>query len=239
MEAKNIFLIIIIIFILIIIISYFYSSSTTLTSLTSGKTAQTIEYTSLSTSESGSSSVNFTYSIWLYIDDWNYRYGEEKVIFKRTFTDENNIVYPCPSMTFGAIENNITTFITTYGTDTDSLTIFPCTINNVPIQKWMNVLISVYNRYLDVYLDGKLVRTCILPGVPKIDSTASIYVTPDGGFSGWTSKFEYYPNSTDPQTAWNIYKAGYGGGSIFGNYGDYTIKISVMEGDVEKKSIEI
>ena len=53
---------------------------------------------------------------------------------------------------------------------------------NIPIQKWCNLFFSVYGRTLDIYLDGKLVQTSILPGTAKIAPMANIYLTPDGGF---------------------------------------------------------
>jgi hypothetical protein len=92
---------------------------------------------------------------------------------------------------------------------------------------------------MDIYIDGKLVRTCILSGVAAIDSAAPVYITPNGGFSGWTANFQYWSESTDPQKAWNIYKKGYGSSLLGGLFGKYTIKISLMEGDVEESSYTI
>ena len=47
---------------------------------------------------------------------------------------------------------------------------------------------SVYGRTLDMYINGKLVRTCILPGVAYVDQTTDVILTPLGGFQGTTSK---------------------------------------------------
>jgi len=130
------------------------------------------------------------------------------------------------------------------GTDTaseatdSSSTVHTCNVSNVPLQKWVNLIISAYGRSLDVYIDGKLVRTCVLPGVAKVDPSTDVFITPNGGFSGWTSVFQYWPQSCDPQKAWNIYKKGYGG-SMLGNLGKYSIKVSVMEGDTEESSFQI
>jgi hypothetical protein len=114
-----------------------------------------------------------------------------------------------------------------------------CAVANVPIQKWVNLLVSVYSRSMDIYLDGKLVRTCLLPGVAKIDANAPAYITPNGGFSGWTSKFQYFADSCDPQKAWNIYEAGYGASMLSNLFGKYTVKVSLMEGNTEDSSISI
>ncbi len=69
-----------------------------------------------------------------------------------------------------------------------------CTVANVPIQKWVNLVLSVYGRTMDLYIDGKLVRTCLLPGIASVNSSADIYVTPAGGFDGWTSRLQYFPD---------------------------------------------
>jgi hypothetical protein len=178
------------------------------------------------------------------VDDWNYRYGEPKVIFGRMTTGTGK-KEPCPSVTLGPIENNVMVSLAVYpGLDVEPIDgtnyiVHTCSVANVPIQKWCNLYISVYGRTLDIYLDGKLVRTCVLPGVPKIDANAPVYITPMGGFSGWTSKFQYWPESSDPQKAWNVYKSGYGGSWLGNLFGKYTIKLSLMEGDTEDTSFSI
>jgi hypothetical protein len=241
MEVKNIILFVIIIVLLVIVIRYVTKDVNTLSGLISGKTMQKVDPTDLASSSSESSTSNFTYSIWFFIDDWNYRYGEPKVIFGRMTTGVSD-KEPCPSVVLGPLQNNIVVSLAVYPgldeqpEDGSNFIVHNCPVANVPIQRWCNLLVSCYGRSLDIYIDGKLVRTCVLPGVAKIDSSAPIYVTPMGGFSGWTSKFQYWPDSCDPQKAWNIYKSGYGG-SLLGNlFGKYTIKVSLMEGDTEDSS---
>jgi hypothetical protein len=242
MEVKNIILFVIIVVLLFIVISYIMKDVSTLSGLSSGQTMQTINATDLATSSSSLSSSNFTYSIWFFIDDWNYRYGEPKVIFGR-MTSGSGKKEPCPSVTLAPTQNNIIVSLAVYPgldeqpDDGTNYIVHSCGISNVPIQKWCNFFMSVYGRTLDLYLDGKLVRTCVLPGVAKIDTNAPVYVTPMGGFSGWSSKFQYWADSSNPQKAWNIYKAGYGGSLLGSLFGKYTIKLSLMEGDTEDSSI--
>lgn len=246
MEVKNILLFVIIIVLVIIVIGYIRKDVSKLTGLTAGTTMQQIDATELAYAESSGTS-NFTYSIWFYIDNWNYRYGDPKILFGRMITGTGT-KQPCPSVVLGALQNNLDISVTVYpgvdvtpedGTLNNNYIVHNCAIANIPIQRWVNLLISVYNRTLDVYLDGKLVRTCILPGVAKIDANAAAYITPNGGFSGWTSKFQYWPDASDPQKAWDIYKAGYGGSMLGNLFGRYSVKISVMEGDTEQSSYTI
>ena len=104
---------------------------------------------------------------------------------------------------------------------TPAPSIHTCNVPNVPLQRWVNLIVSVYGRSLDVYIDGKLVRTCVLENTAFVDPKAGVYVTPDGGFAGWTSNFQYFNDAVNPQQAWNIYKNGYGGsllGDLFNKY---------------------
>ena len=265
MEVKNVLLFTIIFVLLYIVIKYVIKDVNTLTGLVSASTMQKIEASNLASSSSEGSTSNYTYSIWFYIDDWNVKYGEPKVVFGR-MASEVDKKQPCPLVTLAPLENNIivslaiypgmdtapisTTSTTSSTTSTEALTmttassdsivsVHKCMVANVPIQKWVNLLISTYGRSLDIYIDGKLVRTCVLPGVARIESSTPVYITPNGGFSGWTAKFQYWPESCDPQKAWNIYKAGYGASMLSGLLGKYTVKFSLMEGDTEESSFSI
>ena len=82
MDIKNVLLIIIIVVLLYVVIRYIFADSTTLSSLSSGTTMQTITAKSLTTGSVANSS-NFSYSIWFFIIDWYYNYGENKVLFGR------------------------------------------------------------------------------------------------------------------------------------------------------------
>ena len=261
MEVKNVLLFVIIIVLLYIVIKYVIKDVNTLTGLVSAQTMQKVEASSLASTSSAGSTSNYTYSIWMYIDDWNVKYGEPKVVFGR-MASEMDKTQPCPLVTLAPLENNLivslaiypgmdtapiedpsatTTTTTTTDTseETTAVSIHRCMVANIPIQKWTNVLISTYGRSLDIYIDGKLVRTCVLPGVARIESSTPVYITPNGGFSGWTAKFQYWPESCDPQKAWNVYKAGYGASMLSGLLGKYTVKVSLMEGGTEESSFSI
>jgi hypothetical protein len=248
----SILFIVVILLLLYYLIRNYYSTKSKTTTLLSGTQMTIINSTDLDGNSSGVSTTNFSYSIWFYVNDWNYRYGEPKVIFERTTSSNpvnnniNNLITlnPCPLVSLGEISNDLNIVMSVYpstpsstGSSTgSSYKIQACTVSNVPIQKWVNLLISVYGRSLDVYLDGKLVKTFVLDGTASINNTSNVYITPNGGFNGWTSSFNYYANSTDPQTAWNIYKKGYGG---TGGIGNYQVKVSLVKDGTETKSLTI
>lgn len=254
MNIKNIIMAIVVIILLYIVIRYVTTDINTLSGLQSATTMQTIQSSSLA---NGVSSSNFTYSIWFYINDWNYRYGEPKVVYGRMGAPSAGSASgsvpgiagsdPCPVVVLGAVQNNLAISLTCYSTDS-STTIHTCAVSNIPIQKWVNLLISVYGRTLDVYIDGKLVKTCLLPGTANVNPDSNVYITPPGaatssgttgGFSGWTSKFQYFANATDPQTAWNIYQQGYGQSFLSNIFGKYKIQVSVLEGTTQNTVLTI
>ena len=230
-----------ILFIIIAIVVFYYvykalTKPTSVTSLTSAKAMQTIDVKQLANS---SGSNNYTYSIWMYINDWNYRYGEPKVVFGRTDSSTLGESNPSPAVTLGALQNDLTISVTTFPSENSTTPlVHNCVVKNIPLQKWTNLLISLYGRSLDVYLDGKLVRTCVLPGVAKVNNTAPVQITPYGGFSGQTAKFMYFDGPTNPQEAYNIYKDGFSSG-YFNIFDDYKIKIAFLENNVEQGSLEI
>jgi len=257
--------IIISILVVVLIIMFFihvFRNPYKLSSLQNGQNSATIKANSLATNGSNIPSSNFAYSIWFYVNDFNYRYGEPKVIFGRMGTPSNassgsstssnssiqgvNGLDPCPAVVLGAVENNLDISLGCYPginqtptTPGGSTVVHTCNVANVPIQRWVNLIISVYGRSLDVYIDGKLVKTCLLPGVANINNSSDVYITPAGGFDGWTSKFEYYPNSLNPQQAYNIYTKGYGGNMFTNFLNGYQVQISLVENGTTQSSVTI
>lgn len=252
MSALSIVILIVVVFVIILLLKYIFSDPYTLQNLQSGKTSSTVQASSLATNGSSVPSSNFAYSIWFYVNDWNYRYGESKVIFGRMgamsaqgggSVSGLNGLDPCPAVVLGPVENNISVSLGCYPginqqptTPGGSTVIKTCGVANIPIQKWVNLIVSVYGRSMDIYIDGKLVRTCLLPGVASVNNNANVYITPNGGFDGWTSKFQYYPNSINPQEAWNIYAQGYS--NWFTGF-NYKVQISLVENGNTQSSVTI
>ena len=173
-------------------------------------------------------SANYSFSIWLYIGDWSGSYGKAKTVFLRDISK--------PLVTLGALDNTLTTTIKMQDGTTQT-----CTVQNIPIQKWTNILVTVNDRALDTYMNGKLAKTCVLPGVPAPPSTenGSVFLTPNGGFTGYTARFKYWPNPVNPQEAWNVYKNGPGGNILTNFFGLYKLQLNFIKGSETKASITI
>lgn len=234
--AIRILSVILVLFVLYLIVSWLLGgASTKLSGMHDGRKLVTIDSSKLPVNNNTN---NYSYSTWIYVNDWNYRFGEQKIVLERA----DAVAGSSPSIALGAIQNNLIVSTAVYpssGNPSDAPINHTCNIPNIPLQKWVNITISLNGRTMDVYINGKLTRTCVLPGVAKVNSTAAVRITPGGGFSGWTAKTTYRANSISPQDAWNIYAEGYGGNMFANVFNKYKLRVSVLEDDISRTSFEI
>jgi hypothetical protein len=234
---------VIIIIVLYVVYSFFFKDHTSanLVGMHNAKQQLRIEG---STIPGNASSIDFTFSIWVYVNDWNYQYGEKKHILVRgnkALTGERS-----PVMYFDPNTNDVNITVNCYpktGSKSSPGTLSHCKISNVPIQKWTHILFTTNNKTLDTYLDGKLVRTCVLSGVPKMDKKAPLFLTPgkEGakGFSGYTSKLRYYSRTLNPREVYDVYKEGYSDNPLGNLLGKYKMKVAFLKGSEEMSSFQI
>lgn len=87
----------------------------------------------------------------------------------------------------------------------------PCDIHSIDMQKWVQVTIALNNKTCDVYIDGKLARSCILPAFYKVDkSNLTLNVADFGGFGGFVSNVSAYNYALNPEQIWRLYMSGPG-----------------------------
>lgn len=236
--AMNILIAIVVILVLYWLVNWFMGgASTKLSSMQDGRQSLSIAASKL---PSNNNTNNYTYSTWIYVNDWNYRFGEQKTILERN--DVSNSFGP--NLSLGAMQNNLIISTAVYPTTGGSAAAatpinHTCTVENIPLQRWVNIIVSLNGRTMDVYINGKLVKTCVLPGVAKVNASAPILITPNGGFSGWTSETTYRANSINPQEAWNIYSQGFGGNLLGNLFNKYRVRVSFLEDNISKGSFEI
>ncbi len=71
----------------------------------------------------------------------------------------------------------------------------PIAINNMPINKWFNVVIRLTNNNLDVYINGRLTeRKTFTDGVPN-QNYDDVYICQNTGFNGYIADLKYYNSS--------------------------------------------
>jgi hypothetical protein len=99
-----------------------------------------------------------------------------------------------------------------------------CDLPEIDLQRWVHLTVSVNAKTVDVYTDGKLARSCVLPAQYKVDSSGySASLLDYGGFGGQLSTTTMYDTALNPESVHKLYMAGpepitsFGGwlGSIF------------------------
>ena len=84
-----------------------------------------------------------------------------------------------------------------------------CDLPAIDLQRWVNITVSVDGKTVDVYMDGKLSRSCVLPSFYKVDAGGySAYLLSYGGFGGQISTTNVYDSALNPEEVYKNYMAG-------------------------------
>lgn len=177
-----------------------------------------------------------SFSTWFYVKDWTCQTGSAQGTKpKNILSLKNGKSEKVLSMNLGNCVNELNVAVLCSTTNNPGGQVSTCTIPDFPLQKWVNVIASINGRALDVYVDGKLLKTCVLAGVPKLSETSQIVI--GGGFEGFVTNIKYNSDVMSPQEAWDIYSNGFGG-SPFGDFlNKYKVKLSFMVDNIEQSSV--
>ena len=80
-------------------------------------------------------------------------------------------------------------------------------IKSIPLQKWLNINVAVNNNNLDVFMNGNLKGSFIIPGIVPRPS-GQIKICPNGGFNGFISRTTYANQEFDIDTIKQTYRSG-------------------------------
>ena len=83
-----------------------------------------------------------------------------------------------------------------------------CDLKDIPVQRWVHLVIVVINRTIDVYMNGKLRRSCTLENVPRFNK-GDLYINQDGGFNGQVSDFLYSNKGLSANEIESLYLSGW------------------------------
>ena len=172
---------------------------------------------------------NSAISLWFYIKKWSN--GTKVIVFKKT---------------------NATIFQVQFKESTNTIQIFPksdsasdglqCEITDFPLQKWVNLIISFNGSAMDVYVDGKLVKSCVVESGSLLADTNTIILgdeskKPPTDDVGFITNVKLKSSSIAPQEAWDIYSQGFGGSPWSDLLNKYKVKLSFIVDNQEQTSI--
>jgi len=173
----------------------------------------------------------YTFSFWMYVNGWDYRSGLPKSVVQITDSDLpnfyllNTILYPNEAKmmvrvhtanSYGSDMTNVSTSNTAIsggsGLSTGSSMKSPvCDIQDIDLQRWINIVVAVNGRICDVYYDGKLNRSCVLPDLTEAGapgSTQTVQIGDKGGFIGQVTGIQFFAYALTPDRIYAIYQRG-------------------------------
>jgi hypothetical protein len=159
--------------------------------------------------------LEFTWSTWIFIDNIETKSGMFKHIFskgnsnigKKGMIEPNN----APGLYIAPNTNALVVVMNTYNVINEEIT-----IPDIPLNKWVNVIIRCQNTNLDVYINGTISRSVNLVGVPK-QNYGDVYVAMNGGFDGYISNLWYYNYALGTAAIQNLVNKGPNTKMIGGN----------------------
>ena len=173
----------------------------------------------------------YSLSFWMYINSYDYRAGKPKQIFTITDSKVSNralvvgLLYPneakmmlrfATTKPSGIDYTNLTTLSGYLGggsvpsPDSNPIELPSCDVQEVDLQRWINVTISVNGRVIDVYMDGKLTRSCVLSDLPVAgqDGTQTLLFGGPTGFAGYYGTVQFSGAALSPAAIYSLYQAG-------------------------------
>ena len=136
--------------------------------------------------------IEFTWSVWLFIN--NLELSKNLTTYKHIFSkgnsdlDSKGVVNPnnAPGLYIRPNSNTLVVIMNTFNVINEEIE-----IPDIPLNKWVNVIIRCQNTTLDVYVNGTIARSINLVGIPK-QNYGNVYVAMNGGFNGYISNLWYH-----------------------------------------------
>jgi hypothetical protein len=225
MNAKLVLAVVIILLLLYVIFKALTTTYTSLGSMQKWENQTTLQGSNLPSNFKANSAI----SLWFYIKKWSN--GTKVIVFKKT---------------------NATIFQVQFKESTNTIQIFPksdsasdglqCEITDFPLQKWVNLIISFNGSAMDVYVDGKLVKSCVVESGSLLADTNTIILgdeskKPPTDDVGFITNVKLKSSSIAPQEAWDIYSQGFGGSPWSDLLNKYKVKLSFIVDNQEQTSV--
>jgi hypothetical protein len=167
-------------------------------------------------------STSYSLSMWIYISDWNNNLGANKIIVERLI----DTTKACPNISLNSYKNTLTIDYEIYKTENtagDTKSGPQIVVENIGIQKWVNITVCFGDNKIDTYINGKLEKSSLTANSQYVPTTGTheFIFNPNSEakktYNGYISKTRYYSRFLSPQECWDIYSEGFSD-SLFGNF---------------------
>ena len=151
--------------------------------------------------------IEFTWSVWVNIKDMVYKNGTRKHVFHKgseTLSEDKGMFTPnnAPGLYIHETKNNLIIAMNTYENILEEIE-----INEIPLNKWVNIAIRLRGKTMDVFINGVVVIRHEFKSVPK-QNYGPVFVNMNGGFDGELSELRYYNKSLSGNEIVEIIKKG-------------------------------
>ena len=161
--------------------------------------------------------MQLTVSTWFYMKEFQYKLGQWKNLLwlgnppsdGNTASQTNNSL---PEISFYPFTNSLKFKTTTSAPNGGQES---CDIQNVPFNKWIHAVYVLNNRTVDIYINGKLERSCVLQGLPLMDNNLKLKLALNGGFYGKIGRTQYFTSAISQNQIMNLYNRGPLGGTAY------------------------
>uniref|UniRef100_A0A6C0HU26 LamG-like jellyroll fold domain-containing protein n=1 Tax=viral metagenome TaxID=1070528 RepID=A0A6C0HU26_9ZZZZ len=174
----------------------------------------------------------YAYGIWVYINTW--KGTSIKTIFThdsvlKVYIDENKpILNVDVTLSNDSVSKNMV-------------------VDNFPLQKWVFIIVSMDTSFLDVYLDGKLLKSFKINDAKQPPSNPRITLGNQSGtigkpyqpFDAVVTLFYRWSVPMDPGTAWNYYMKGNGQGGLLSSMSTYGVNMQVLQNNIETSTYKL
>lgn len=137
--------------------------------------------------------IEFTWAVWIYLNGFTNDTKYHHVFNKgNKEPNDDGIVSPnnAPGLYVNPKYNGIRVIMNSFDDPMSDM----IDINDLPIAKWMNVVIRVQGKNCDIYVNGRLTKRRIMKDVVK-QNYDDVNVCLYGGFAGYLSNLTYYNNA--------------------------------------------
>ena len=138
--------------------------------------------------------LSFSTSFWIFVKDWNYKYMTDKTIFNKGGF----------KLLLGNKMNDLYIEMPILGSYYPEKILF----KDIPLQKWLHIVITLENRSLDLWINGKLYASRHLKNLPKIMEKQPMIFAQNGGFSGYISRIYHFEDPLSKQGIITLFKKG-------------------------------
>ena len=170
--------------------------------------------------------IEFTWSCWIFINDLVYNTTKYRCVFYKgndyaadAAVSGLNFPNNAPGLYITPNTNNLEIIMNTFNDINQNVV-----INEIPLKKWLNVIIRCKNTTVDIYINGDISKSLQLDGVPK-QNYGNVFVSPNGGFDGYTSNLWYYDYALNPIEITTLVSQGPNTKMIGTNAGAFSIQV--------------